>query len=101
VGSQAERIPSLCRAITRALALNWYFLCSLGRSPILVDQPVDDLPASDAAGDVDRLIGLMQRRSLFARLMRAMCVVMPRVLGQDPPEVLLAVDQQVVEALAP
>jgi hypothetical protein len=32
---------------------------------------------------------------------RAMFVVMPRVLGQDPPELPLAVDQQVVMALAP
>jgi hypothetical protein len=30
-----------------------------------------------------------------------MIVVMPRVLGQDPPEMLFAVDQQVVKALAP
>jgi hypothetical protein len=43
----------------------------------------------------------MQRRSLFARLVRAMFVVMPRVLGEDPPEVSFAVDEQVVEALAP
>jgi hypothetical protein len=28
-----------------------------------------------------------------------MFVVMPRVLGQDPPEVPLAEDQQVVQAL--
>src|ERR1039457_1682794 len=28
--------------------------------------------------------GLVQRRSLFARLVRPMLVVMPRVLGQDP-----------------
>ena len=53
--------------------------------PILVDQPVDDLPTPDPAGDVDRLAGLMQRRSLSARLVRAMLVVMPCVLGQDPP----------------
>jgi len=83
------------------MALSWYFLRSSGRSPILVDQPVDDLPTPDPAGDVDRLAGLMQRRSLFARLVRAMSVVMPCVLGQDPPEVPLAVDKQVVEALAP
>ena len=83
------------------MALSWYFLCSLGRSPILVDQPVDDLPTPDPAGDVDRLTGLMQRRPLLARLVRAVCVVMPRVLGQGPPEVPLAVDQQVVKALAP
>jgi hypothetical protein len=37
---------------------------------------------------------------LFARLVRAMFVVMPRVLGQDPLEVPLAADQQVVKALA-
>ena len=27
--------------------------------------------------------------------------LMPRVLGEDPPEVLFAVDQQAVKALAP
>ncbi len=43
----------------------------------------------------------MQRWSLFARLVGAMFVVMPRVLGEDPPEVSFTVDQQVVEALAP
>ena len=83
------------------MALSWYFLYSSGRSPILVDQPVDDLPAPDPAGHADRLAGLMQRRSLFPRLVRAMFVVMPRVLGEDPPEVSFAVDEQVVEALAP
>jgi hypothetical protein len=62
---------------------------------------VDDLPAPDPAGDVDRVAGLMQRRSLLARLVRAMFVVMPRVLGEDPPEVSFAVDQQVVKALMP
>ena len=30
-----------------------------------------------------------------------MIVVMPRVLGQDPPEVPFTVDQQVIGALAP
>ena len=91
----------VCRARTRTMALSWCFLCSSGRSPILVDQPVGDLPAPDPAGDVDWLAGLMQRRSLFARLVRAMFVVMSRVLGEDPPEVSFAVDEQVVEALAP
>ena len=42
----------------------------------------------------------MQRRSLFARLVRPVFVVMLRILGQDPPEVPFAVDQQVVEAFA-
>jgi hypothetical protein len=82
------------------MALSWYLLSSSGRSPILVDQAADDLPARDLAGHVDRLAGFMERRSLFARLVRAMFVVMPRVLGQDRPEVPLAVDQQVVKALA-
>ena len=67
------------------MALSWYFLCSSGRSPVLVDQAVDDLPARDPAGHVDRLAGFMLRWSLFARLVRAMFVVMPRVPGQDPP----------------
>src|SRR5947207_7898449 len=34
------------------------------------------------------------------RLVRSVAVVVPRVLGQDLPEVLLANNQQVVEALA-
>ena len=38
---------------------------------------------------------------MFARLVRAMFVVMPRVLGQDPPEVPLAEDQHVIKALTP
>jgi hypothetical protein len=62
---------------------------------------VDDLPTLDPGGHIDRLARFMQRRSLFPRLMRPMLVVVPRVLGQDPPEVSFAVDQQVVKALAP
>ena len=38
---------------------------------------------------------------MLARLVGAMFVVMLRVLCEDPPEVSFAVDQQVVEALAP
>ena len=62
---------------------------------------MDDLPARDPGGHIDRLAGLVQQRSLFPRLVRPMIIVMPRVLGQDPPEVPFPVDQQVVEALAP
>ena len=83
------------------MALSWYFLCPLGRSPVLVDQAVDDLSALDPGSHVDHLAGLVQRRSLFPRLVRPMTVVMPRVLGEDPPKVSFTVDQQVVEALAP
>jgi hypothetical protein len=94
-------LRALCRAKTCIMALIWCFLCLSGGSPVLVDQAVDDLPAPDPAGDVDWLAGLVQRRSLFARLVRAMFVVMPCVFGEDPPEVSFAVDEQVVEALAP
>jgi hypothetical protein len=53
---------------------------------------MDDLPALDPGSHIDRLTGLVQRRSLFPRLVRPMLVVVPRVLGQDPPEVPFAVD---------
>jgi hypothetical protein len=77
------------------------FLRSLSCSVVLVDQAVDDLPARDPGSHINRLTGLVQRRSLFLRLVRPMIVVVSRVLGQDPPEVPFAVDQQVIEALAP
>jgi hypothetical protein len=95
-----EELPVPCQNSRNSSELA-FSLCSSGRSPILVNRPVDDLPAPDPAGDVDRLARLMQRRSLLARLVRAMFVIMPRVLGEDPPEVSFTVDQQVVEALAP
>ena len=52
-------VAALCRARTRTMSLSWYFLSSLGRSPILVDQAVDDLTARDPAGHVDCLAGFM------------------------------------------
>ena len=61
---------------------------------------MNDLSAGDAGGDINRPVDLAQRGSLFARLMRPVFVVMLGKLGQDPPEVPLAIDQQVVEALA-
>jgi hypothetical protein len=61
------------------------FLCSSGCSPVLADQAVDDGSVRDPGSHIDRLAGLVQRRSLPARLVRPM---------------LFAVDQQVVEALA-
>ena len=70
---------------------------STGRSS---DQAVDDLSVRDPGGHIDRLAGLVQRRSLFPRLVRPVLVVVLRVLGQDPPEVPFAVDQQVVGAFA-
>jgi hypothetical protein len=65
------------------------------------DQVVDDRPARDPGGHINRLAGLVQHRSLFPQLVRPMIVVMPRVLSQSPPEVSLNLDQQVIEALAP
>ena len=93
--------PTLCRARTCAMALSWCFLCPLRCSSVLADQAVDDVSALDPGGHIDRLAGLVQRRSLLPRLVRPVLVVVPRVLGQSPPEVLFAVDQQVVQALAP
>jgi hypothetical protein len=61
---------------------------------------VDDAGVPDAGGGIDRVTGLVQRRSLVPRLVGTMLVVMSRVLGQDPPKVSFAVDQQVVQALS-
>jgi hypothetical protein len=77
------------------------FLQSLGCSAVLADQAMDDLPARDPGGHIDRLPGLVQRRSLFPRLVGPMMVVVLCELGQSPPEVSFTVDQQVVKALAP
>ena len=73
-----EASGTLCRARTRALSLSWCFLRSLGCSVVLVDQAVDDLPARDPGSHIDRLTGLVQRRSLFPRLVRPMLVVATR-----------------------
>jgi hypothetical protein len=58
------------------------------------------VPALDAGSDVDGLAGFVRGRSLLPRLMGAVGVVVPGVLGQDGPVMLLAVDQHVIEALA-
>ena len=62
---------------------------------------MDDLPALDPGSHIDRLTRLVQRRSLFPRLVGPMLVVVPFVLGEDMPQVPFAVDKQMVEALAP
>jgi hypothetical protein len=63
---------------------------------------LDGSPAVDPGGHIDGLaIGFVQRRSLFPRLVGPVIVIVLRVLGQDVPKVLVAVDQQLVEALAP
>ena len=66
----------------------------------IVNQAMDGLPARDPGGHIDGLAGLVQWRSLLPGLVRPMLVIVPRVIGQSSPEVLFAVDQQVVEALA-
>jgi hypothetical protein len=91
----------LCRARTRIMALSWCFLCSSGCSPILVDQPVDDLPAPDPGCHIDRLAGLVQRRSLFPRLVGSVVVAVLRVLAEDLAELSFTIDQEVAGALAP
>ena len=72
-----------------------------GCSAVLADQALDDVGALDSGGHIDRLAGLVQRRSLFPRLVRPVFVIVPRVRGEDLPKVLFAVDQEVVETLAP
>jgi hypothetical protein len=58
-----------------------------------VDQAPDGSTALDHSGEVDRLVGVVQWWSLVAGLVSPMGVVMPLVLGQYPPQVLLAIDQ--------
>jgi hypothetical protein len=74
-------------------------LCSLGCSPVLADQAVDDLPALDPGGHIDGAARLMQRRILVQRLVRPVAVIVPCELGQHRPQMLLAKDQHVIEAL--
>ncbi len=95
-----EREDVLCRAKTRKPALSWCFLRSLGCSPVLADQALDGLSALDPGGHVDRLAGLVQRRSLCPRLVGPVIVVVLGILSQDLPEVPFAVDQQMAGALA-
>ena len=57
-------------------------------------QAVDDAGALDPGGHIDRLARLVQRRSLFPRLVGPMLVVVPRVLGEDLPQVPFALDKQ-------
>jgi hypothetical protein len=96
-----DALDRLCRATTRILTLSWCFLCSSGCSSVFVDQVLDDVGALNPGGHIDRSARLVQGRSLSPRLMWPMFVVVSRVLGQSPPEVLFTVDQQVVQALAP
>jgi hypothetical protein len=75
-------------------------LRSSGCSPVFADQAADGSCALDLGGDIDGLNVPVERRPLAERLMGPVTVVVPGVLGQDLPQVLLAVDQQMIEALA-
>jgi hypothetical protein len=75
-------------------------LCSLGCSPVFADQAADGPVALDPGGHIDGLAGFAQGRSLVQRLVGPVLVVMPRILSQHLPEMLLAEDQQVIRALA-
>ena len=90
----------MCRARTRTLALSWCFWARYAALEYSLIKPwttclrliraVTSIfwPGSYSGG-------------LLPRLMGPMLVVVPRVLGQDLPDVAFTVDQQVVEALAP
>jgi len=110
---QGRPAPSICNAAIRSSGQRFsahitnprsdthHAFWSGTRFPVLADQAVDDAGVPDTSGDIDHGTGLVQRRSLFPRLMQTMLVVMPRVLGQGPPKVSFAADQQVVQALSP
>jgi hypothetical protein len=66
---------------------------------VFTDQSTDDAPALDPGCDIGHAAGLAQRRPC-CRLVRPVPVVVPRVLGQHPSQVLLAEDQHMVQALA-
>ena len=90
---------TLCRAKTGPWALSWRFVLS-SCSAVLADQASDGMPVLDPGSDIDGRAGFVQWRSLLPSLMRPVGIVMSRVIGQDAPEMLLAVDQHVIEALA-
>ena len=96
---EGGQINDLCRAKIGTWSLSWLFVLS-GCSAILADQASDGVLAFDPGSEIDGLAGFLQRRSLLPRLMGPVRVVMSRVLGQDAPEMLLAVDQHVIETLA-
>jgi hypothetical protein len=87
-------------ANTRLHALTWAFVGSSCGPVVLVDQPAEHLPALDAGGQVDHLIGVVVRPQLAATSVRPVLVVVPLVAGEHSAQVPLTRDEQVVEALA-
>jgi hypothetical protein len=71
-----------------------------GCSAVLADQAAEDLSALDPGGDTGSAAELTLRRLLLQALVRPVAVRVPGELGYDFPEMLLAEDQDVIEALA-
>ena len=63
---------------------------------VFADQATENLPTPDPGGDIDGAAGLSQRGSLV----RTVAVIVPRVVCKHLPQMLLAEDQHVVQALA-
>jgi hypothetical protein len=66
---------------------------------VRADQATHDTPTLDPGSDVDGVAGLAQRRFLLPPLVRPVAVIVPCVLGQHYPQVPLAEDQHVIQAL--
>jgi hypothetical protein len=75
-------------------------LRSSGCSAVFADQAAGGSCALDLGGDIGGLSVPVERRPWAERLMGPVTVVVPGILGQDLPQVLLAVDQQAFGALA-
>ena len=95
----STNLPVLCQN-SHTISCPGVF-CSSGCFPVLADQALDGLPAFGPGGHIDGLTGLVQRRSLFPATVRSMFVVVLRVLSEDLPQMLFAIDQEVAGALAP
>ena len=95
----STNLPVLCQN-SHTISCPGVF-CSSGCFPVLADQALDSLLHLIRAVNLDGLTGLVYRRSLFPRLVRSMFVVVLRVLSEDLPQMLFAIDQEVAGALAP
>ena len=94
-----QPFDGLCCAKTRSWRLTWRSR-SLGRSAVLGDEAVQNLPTLDPGGDVDGLAGLPLRGLLLKGLVRPVAVIVPGVFGQDLAEMPLTEDQHVIQALS-
>ena len=67
---------------------------------VFADQAAEDLSTLDPGGDIDGPAWLAQWGFLLPSLVRPVPVIVPGVLGKRLPQVLLAEDQHVIQALA-